>query len=109
MTGSSGDCHGDSIGEPTSVDRLLCTLGKQQRRAVVEYCRRHPERTIHVEELADYVVEARRRTGDDVDQQAVLSRLHHVDLPKLADVGVLEFDHQSGRLRYRPTTGSNGG
>jgi len=31
--------------------------------------------------------------------------LHHVSLPKLDDAGVLEYDAQSGELRYRTDEG----
>ena len=38
----------------------------------------------------------RQPTEDRVETQ-----LHHVDIPKLVDAGVVEYDPQKGKVRYR--------
>lgn len=41
-------------------------------------------------------------TGSDLGPERVRIRLHHCDLPKLADHGVIDYDPRSGDVRYHP-------
>ena len=72
-------------------------LSDPRRRFVVSYLQDH--RRAKLDELADVVTgweESRR--GDAIatreKRDAVAVALHHVDLPKLAAWGVLEYDHR---------------
>ena len=80
-----------------SLSTVFELLSDPRRRFVVSYlqdCRR-----TKLDELADVVTgweESRR--GDAIatreKREAVAVRLHHVDLPKLAAAGVLEYDYR---------------
>jgi len=41
-------------------------------------------------------------TGDPDARRRLAIRLHHVDLPKLAADGVVEYDPEDGLVRYCP-------
>ena len=79
-----------------TLDELLAILANEDCRATLEQFRRTSEETVPVEDLAD---ELCRDDERDPDRFAV--RLHHSVLPRLADVGVLEYDARSETVRYR--------
>lgn len=60
-----------------------------------------------VAELDDLAEQVRRweRAADGADPEAhrdrVLASLYHVDVPRLADAGLVEFDPRSKTVRYR--------
>lgn len=55
-------------------------------------------RVTTLDELADVVVD---RDGGVDDPSRARIRLHHCDLPKLAETGVIEYDPRSEAVRYR--------
>lgn len=83
----------------TSVDEVLLALADERRRLVVEYFREAADRTVSCDELAAYV--HANRTGSHRGD-AVETRLHHVDLPKLADAGLIKYDGRNNTVRYQP-------
>lgn len=56
-----------------------------------------------IDELVDGLLRTETATGIDQneDPTSLALRLHHIDLPKLEEHGVVEFDADSGRVRYR--------
>ena len=81
-----------------STSDLHAILSSGERRLVLQFFRDRPERVAAIDDLADYVVD--RRDGVDDPTEAKLT-LHHVTLPKLAESGVLDYDHRSCVARYR--------
>lgn len=72
-------------------------VANQQRRSVLQYLIQSPTDQATVDELVDYLVEE-----STSEPERVRIRLHHCDLPKLADHGVIDYDPRSGDVRYRP-------
>lgn len=84
-----------------SLDATLELLANHDRRRVLGYLMDDSDGTATVEELVDHVAEKRaERTDDALDTDQIETRLHHVHIPKLADAGVVEYDHRSGEVRY---------
>lgn len=81
-----------------AVDETLRILENPLRRDIIDCCASSTEQILDIEELADTVAIAR----DDTDRDELLTALHHHHLPLLAEMGVIDFDHQGGQLRYRP-------
>jgi predicted transcriptional regulator len=53
-----------------------------------------------VDLLEQQTPDSKNGPPQDGDQLAI--QLHHVHLPKLAEYGVVDFEHGSGAVRYRP-------
>lgn len=91
-----GSGHWEGIGSG-SVDHILEVLKDSQRRAVLTLLSRVDERTVTTDEVADLLA----ARVDDVPEKDLLKlRLHHIHLPKLAELGVIEYDPRSNMLRY---------
>jgi len=85
----------DSLGSDPRRDELLATLNDPYCRFVLCHIRDASEAVASVERLSTAFA---REHGVDTDQAAV--RLHHTALPKLSDVGVLDYDARSNTVRY---------
>ena len=81
--------------DPTQKYELLSVLANQHCRFVVRYFRDASEDDASVEELSTTFV---RENDGDEDQAAL--HLHHTALPKLSDVGVVDYDARSKTVRY---------
>lgn len=87
----------------TSLDECLQLLADGDRRRILEYLHRGPGEDATVEELSRYLQKA-----DGVNRTPTRERrkiriaLVHVDLPKLAAHDVIDWDRQSGEIRYCP-------
>ncbi|WP_224448281.1 DUF7344 domain-containing protein [Haloprofundus salilacus] len=82
------------------IDRLYSVLANEDRRAVLDYFDGTPGETASLEDLADYLVD--RRDGEDArSHERTLVRLHHVDLPKLAAAGIIDYDARTHTISYR--------
>nr|WP_224338145.1 hypothetical protein [Haloprofundus halobius] len=69
---------------------------------MLDYFDGTPRETALLEDLADYLVD--RREGEDArSYERTLVRLHHVDLPKLAAAGIIDYDARTHTIRYRGT------
>lgn len=73
--------------------QLLETLVHPVRMRVLSICADHA-RPLSVEQLASELVEYDIEAFSDAEQATIA--LYHSHLPMMADVGVLEFDHESG-------------
>lgn len=86
----------------TTVDAgsALDLLSREERRDVVDVCRRQETLHLRIDELADHVAERSRRRGGPARADRIEAALHHVHLPRLAERGVLEYDRRNGDVRY---------
>lgn len=80
------------------LDRLLSTLATGHGRHVLHYFLASSDDVASLSALAGH---ACARGDGPTDRDRVAARLHHVDLPKLADAGVVDFDPRTGTVRYR--------
>lgn len=88
-----------SLHHTTATERrnaLLNALADRPRRAVVSYLRDATSDGASVATLADAIA-----TPDGSGPDDVATRLHHDTLPRLDEIGVLEFDARSGTVVYR--------
>lgn len=85
------------------LDARLDALSNARRRAVCRHFAGSETEVAGLDELVDVVADAQRRRssdGPDGDRHAVETQLYHVDIPKLSEVDVVEFDPRSGTVRY---------
>lgn len=79
------------------LDALLRALANEHHRQVMWYFQTVEDDVAAVTDLIDYVVA--EQSGDTTREQ-VETTLHHVTLPKLADLGVIKYDARSQTVRY---------
>lgn len=81
-----------------ALDALFDALGHRHRRLVLAHLREEPRASIDA--LARRVVSEERGTPpEDVpppDRRGVVVGLHHAHLPKLEDVGLIEYEGDGG-------------
>jgi predicted transcriptional regulator len=83
--------------ETDRADALIAALADDQTRQVFQYVYESDERVFLVDGLVDSLLDAECEP-EDRDRLAI--RLHHVTLPKMADVGLIEYDARSHTVRY---------
>ncbi len=91
-------------GGPSSLDSKHRLLANRRRRTILGILLEEDEGRIAFSDLAteimareDYSIDP----DDTVDRDKVIIDLHHRQLPRLVDAGVVEYDHRSGLVRYR--------
>lgn len=79
--------------KPPSIDRMLEALqSRPRRRLLVNLSQKNPrDEAKQVDEL-----------DAKGDEEAFLTQLHHVDLPKLDEMGFIEWDRQTGKIIRGP-------
>ena len=77
------------------LDAVFDALADSQCRTLLEHLAECGDDAIGVEELAT-------RLADADGSRALVARLHHTLLPKLADAGFLDYDADHESVRYRP-------
>lgn len=82
----------------SDVDDVVACLSSERRRLVLAILQLHDE-PVSTAELAEQV--AAHEPDPTPDVADVRVALHHVHLPKLADVGLVEHDTESGTVDYR--------
>lgn len=93
--------YGHMTSDP--LDSHLHLVADRDRRLVLECLCRDDDGQRTFEELVDHLHERDPESSDERrDREGVAIRLQHSLLPKLADHGVVEFDHRSGSVRYQP-------
>lgn len=95
--------EGDAVGSEASLDALFGALADDHRRTILDVLS-HQFGEIHVETLArDVVADSRDVAESRVADSAVertLVRLHHGDLPRLADAGLVDYDADDQIVEY---------
>jgi hypothetical protein len=88
----------------SDLDACLRLVADRDRRRVIDHLRHEANGTTSFEDLVDHVhgCASGDKTSSLQDREEVAVQLHHSHLPKLADYGVVEFEHRSGTVRYRP-------
>lgn len=84
-----------------STEELHDVLASENRRMVLQFFRERGDEVATLDELAGHVT-ARGGGVDDPDRAKTV--LHHAALPKLANVGAIEYDPRTGTSRYRGHT-----
>ena len=93
---NNGGNNGNGINSD-SLDRLLKAAANQRRRTVLYALEDIDDDVISLNDLADEI--APQDSHFD-DSQRVRLVLHHRDLPKLAELGQLDYDSRQGTIRY---------
>lgn len=86
-------------GDLERVAETMSAFASAFRLSVLAYFERSADSTATLDELAEYVATRQGRTDGSTLAQVRL-RLYHVDLPRLADAGVVEFDPNTGSVEY---------
>ena len=90
-TAESGD-------EGTPSGELHSVLESDDRRRILRILRDRTGEIATLEELVDLLVE---REDGYSDPAAAAIALHHAELPRLAEVGALDYDPRTKVTRYR--------
>jgi hypothetical protein len=85
---------------PETVDRILSVLAHRHNRGVLNYFCESSASVVSLDELADYVATGEPGSGVESSEEVAVY-LHHAGLPKMADVGILEYDPRSNTVRNR--------
>lgn len=94
-------CLNDEAHAPeVSVDTVFEVLADRRRRYILCHLRDSSESAMVFDELVAFVT-AQEPESADRDREQVAAHLHHVAVPKLADVGLIEYDARSETVRYR--------
>lgn len=80
------------------LDEMFDVLSDRRRRYVL-YALRDADSAVEMDDIVSFVVD-RERIDTDGHRSQVRTALHHVHLPKLADVGAVEYD--TGRETCTP-------
>ncbi len=91
----------------TDTDRMSVVhdaLASANRRQILRYLAAQGDDGATVDELVDELID-HDETEDD--RQRIATTLHHVELPKLADGGFIEYDARTltAHTQEQPTTG----
>ena len=85
-----------------SLDACLRLVADRQRRRVIDHLRHDAPETTTFDDLVDRLDGRTPDAKDGPPRDELVVQLHHVHLPTLSDYGVVEYDHRSGDVRYRP-------
>ena len=80
------------------VPTVLRLLSDPLCRFILLQLSAEPANTLHFDDLVDRYVE---RFGE-VDRETLEVQYHHAHLPALETAGVVDFDAESGAIRYDP-------
>lgn len=87
--------------ESLSLDACLEVLANHQRRTIIRYF--HDSESDHapVDELIAEIIDSETTaTGKRPGHDSVASTLFHVHLPKLADIGIIDYDTRNMDVIY---------
>lgn len=73
-----------------------------ERRRIVASLVAHPENVVNLEDLADEIAGGPSPNGDGPQPQRNRAALKHDHLPRLDDMGLVEYDWRSDTVRYHP-------
>lgn len=89
-----------------SVDGVYDVLSHPVRRALIDSL--EGTETTTVGKVAADLIEADERRVRGIESgggtEQVEAELHHIHLPKMADVGLIEYDPDTGTIEITPTT-----
>ena len=87
-----------------SLDACLRLVADRHRRRVIHHLRHEANGATTFDGLVNQVHSRASdgKNGPLQDRETLAIQLHHTHLPKLADYGVVDFEHGSGAVRYQP-------
>ncbi|WP_049967545.1 DUF7344 domain-containing protein [Haloferax prahovense] len=87
-----------------SLDACLRLVAHGHRRRIIHHLRHEATGATTFDDLVDQMHRRASDTknGPPQDRDALAIQLYHTHLPKLADYGVVKFEHRSGAVRYQP-------
>jgi uncharacterized protein YqfB (UPF0267 family) len=77
------------------VQRVQDVLGDPRRRSVLQELAALSTEEVSFETLADRVAQR-----DAMDRDRIVHDLHHIHLPKLADLGVITYDAENRHITH---------
>lgn len=86
--------------EPETVNQLLSALSEEHNRFVLRYFRESSANVASLDEFVEKLASEGTETGPG-SRERIATRLHHMELPKLADAGVIDYDPRSKTVRCR--------
>lgn len=81
----------------TALNRAINVLTGQQRRIVIDHLRNTSDGVASIDDLADSLLVHDPNVDD---RNAIKMKLHHQTLPKLEEVGIIDFDPRTDTARY---------
>jgi hypothetical protein len=86
------------------LDRCLQLVADQHRRRIIHHLRHEANGTTTFDDLVEQISSraSDSKNGPPEDREELAIQLQHSHLPKLADYGVVEFEHTTGAVRYYP-------
>lgn len=84
-----------------SLDACLQLVADRRRRRIIDQLRDEAGGRATFDDLVDRLHDAEPTDGDGTDRERLAVRLHHTDLPKLADHGIVAYDRDTGVVEYR--------
>ena len=87
------------------IDIALELLADPQRRTLLDELIDRKADAIRLDELVEHVAPENpppTASGTSIGADQLLLETHHTHLPKLEDAGLVEYDAQTGTVRYRP-------
>lgn len=97
--GDKSGCRCDATRGTKRLDALFTALADEHRRQVLRYFRAREDEIASVDDIVAFAHDSESR----LDRRRLELLFHHATLPKLADLGFVEYDPRSGTVRYRGT------
>lgn len=82
-----------------NIDDLFTILSNRHRRYILAYLQRMDDDVAELPELVEWVLTQEADCEND-QHDVVAGALHHIHLPKLAEVGLIDYDAPSSTIRY---------
>ncbi len=90
-----------ATGNPLSLDATFDVLADAERRSILNYLTDAADHEVTVDELVSHITQQEAdQTGELPSRDSIEMRLHHIHLPKLVEVGLVEYDARTEQLRY---------
>ncbi|WP_231188589.1 DUF7344 domain-containing protein [Haladaptatus sp. DYF46] len=95
----------DDDDQRCSLDELLKLVADTQRRQILRYLIANAEQPVPLEALVEHLStdtsgDTTSDTTQATDQDRIVIQLHHLQLPKLADYGVIEYNSSLQLISY---------
>lgn len=84
------------------LDSRLQLLASHYRRWILYLL--SSKNIVTVEELVAELTKISKRTNDEFSERDLTVRLHQIDLPKLADADLIEYNRQEGSISLQNTS-----
>ncbi|WP_129113129.1 DUF7344 domain-containing protein [Halegenticoccus tardaugens] len=85
------------------VDTMINALAHPRRRSVLEALSDLSDDPVDFETIVDRVQWLEATDESDANRRQIARSLHHVHLPKLADIGVIVYDSERRQITHQRT------